>query len=81
MREKDLPFGTREDHPLFDIHDNIQQQIFALALQVGVLKLLLKQDSDTALKSIQKIEHLVHLVQLDLKSMRSNLKQAVPSGF
>ncbi len=73
MRENALQ-QNQQKNPFLDLHDSIQQQIFALTMQVGVLKLLLDQNSDAALKSLQKIEHLVHLVQLDLKSMQSNLQ-------
>lgn len=64
----------RENFLIVDIHDNIQQQIFALAMQVGRLKLLVKRDPDAALESLHKIEHLLKLVQLDLHSMHLGLK-------
>jgi len=86
MRENALQQGQHKNLFL-DLHDSIQQQIFALTMQVGVLKLLLNQNSDAALKnlqkiehseaalkSLQKIEHLAQLVQLDLNTLRSNLR-------
>jgi hypothetical protein len=74
MMENLQPLKTRENLLVIDIHDHIQQQMFALALQVGTLKLLLKRDPDAALKGLHKIEHLLELLQLDLNSMRLGLK-------
>jgi len=74
MMENSRQLNMQEYWPILDTHDSIQQQIFALAMQVGVLKLLLKRDPDAALKSLHKIEYLLELVQLDLNSMRLGLK-------
>lgn len=61
--------------PVVDLHDSIQQQVFALAMQVGTLKLLLPLDAEAARKNVQEIEHLVRRVQLDLSVIRQELYQ------
>jgi signal transduction histidine kinase len=69
-----------EDRLILDVHDSAQQQIFALSMQVGALKILLKRDQDAALKSLQTIENLVCLVQQDLTSigyaLRSDMRKS-----
>lgn len=71
---------TRENSlVVLDLQDSIQQQIFALAMQVGVLKVLLKRNPEEAMKNVHKIEHLVHLVQADLKSMYGLLGHSLSS--
>lgn len=67
--------GRREDLLTLAVYDTMQQHLFALTMQVGALKLLLKQDPDTVLETVQKIEHLTHLVQFNLNSMRLNLNR------
>lgn len=69
------PLRTQENRLALDLQDSIQQQIFALAMQVGVLKLLLTRDLDAAMRNVHKIEHLMHLVQLDLNSLQLLLSQ------
>lgn len=58
--------------PGVDLHDSIQQHVFALALQIGTLKLLLPPDAEAALKNVQEIEHLVQRVQCDLSVIRQS---------
>ena len=48
------------------VHDNIRQEIFALAMQVGALKMLIKQDVDAAQRCLGDIDHLLRLIQQDL---------------
>ncbi|HEY1350019.1 MAG TPA: histidine kinase dimerization/phosphoacceptor domain-containing protein [Ktedonobacteraceae bacterium] len=64
--------------PVVDLHDSIQQHVFALALQVGTLKLLLPSEAEAALKNIQEIEYLVQRVQCDLSVIRQALR--IPPG-
>lgn len=63
------------DHPVTDLHDSIQQQVFALAMHVGTLKLLLQQDAEAALRNVHEIEQLVQQVQIDLNMIRRELHQ------
>lgn len=60
-----------EGSPHLNVHDSMQQHIFALAMQVGTLKLLLKRNPEAALETLQEIEQLVQLTQLDLNALKS----------
>jgi len=62
-----------DHHPVADLHDSIQQHVFALAMHVGTLKVLLQQDAEAALKNVHEVEHLVHQVQVDLNRIRHEL--------
>lgn len=62
-----------DTHPVADLHDSIQQHVFALAMHVATLKLLLQQDAEAALKNVHEVEDLVQQVQIDLNRIRHEL--------
>jgi two-component system, NarL family, sensor histidine kinase LiaS len=67
---------TREEHYrlVSDLHDSIQQEVFALALQIGALKILVSQKTDIAINRLEDIEYLVCLIQQDLALIADALR-------
>lgn len=78
---------TREERYrlVSDLHDSIQQDVFALTLQIGALKILITQNTDMAIKRLEDIEYLVCLIQQDLTSIADALRpmprEAAPQEF
>jgi len=67
--------STQGDCSLLEMHDNIRQQMFALALRVGSLKLLFKQNPDVALEKLQEIEDILQTIHVNLNSIEIGLSQ------
>lgn len=61
-----LTAAAERDYGMGDVHDNIRQEVFALAMQVGTLKTLIKRDVEAAQKCLGDIDHLLRLIQQDL---------------
>lgn len=68
-----MPTLEERDFLVRGLHDEVKQQVFALTMQIGTLKVLIKRDSDVALKRLEDIEHLLCLMQQDLTLISSAL--------
>jgi signal transduction histidine kinase len=63
-----------------DLHDSIKQQIFAVSMQIGVTKRLLKQDSVAAEARLDKMEKLVQQAQQELTTLIRELRPVALDG-
>jgi signal transduction histidine kinase len=63
-----------------DLHDSIKQQIFAVSMQVGSIKLLLRRDVDAAEARLNKMETLVREAQQELTSLIRELRPVALEG-
>jgi signal transduction histidine kinase len=59
-----------------DLHDSVKQQIFAVAMQLGVAKTLLKHDVDKAQEHLNEAESLVRQTQQELTALIRELRPA-----
>jgi NarL family two-component system sensor histidine kinase LiaS len=63
-----------------DLHDSVKQQIFAVSMQIGATKVLLKRDIDAAEKRLNESEKLVHQAQRELTSLIRELRPVALEG-
>ncbi len=63
-----------------DLHDSVKQQIFAVAMQIGAVKLLLKRDVDAAEVRLLKMEKLVQQAQQELTTLIRELRPVALAG-
>lgn len=66
--------ATLEEHHRLvrDLHDNVKQQIFAISMQLGAAKHLLKHDPEAAEEHLLKAEILVQQAQRELAPLSSS---------
>ena len=63
-----------------DLHDSVKQQIFAVSMQIGATKVLLKRDVDAAEGRLNEAERLVHQAQQELTSLIRELRPVALEG-
>jgi NarL family two-component system sensor histidine kinase LiaS len=63
-----------------DLHDSIKQQVFAVSMQIGSIKLLLRRDVDAAEARLNKMETLVREAQQELTSLIRELRPVALDG-
>ena len=63
-----------------DLHDSVKQQIFAVVMQIGATKYLLKRDVNAAETRLNEAEKLVHQAQQELTSLIRELRPAALEG-
>jgi NarL family two-component system sensor histidine kinase LiaS len=63
-----------------DLHDSVKQQIFALAMQIGATKVLLKRDVVAAEGSLNEAQTLVIQAQQELGSLIRQLRPVALEG-
>src|SRR6266571_6090722 len=63
-----------------DLHDSVKQQIFAVAMQIGATKVLLKRDVDAAEVRLNEAQKLVNQAQQELTSLIRELRPAALEG-
>lgn len=63
-----------------DLHDSVKQQIFAISMQVGAVKVLLGRDVAAARKRLDETEQLVRQAQQELTTLIKELRPAALEG-
>jgi two-component system, NarL family, sensor histidine kinase LiaS len=63
-----------------DLHDSVKQQIFAISMQVGATKFLLRRDVDAAEVRLNETEKLVRQAQQELTSLIRELRPVALEG-
>ncbi|HEY6407583.1 MAG TPA: histidine kinase [Ktedonobacteraceae bacterium] len=63
-----------------DLHDSVKQQIFAVSMQIGATKVLLKRDVAAAEGRLNEAEKLVHQAQQELTSLIRELRPVALEG-
>jgi two-component system, NarL family, sensor histidine kinase LiaS len=63
-----------------DLHDSVKQQIFAISMQVGATKFLLRRDVDAAEIRLNETEKLVRQAQQELTSLIRELRPVALEG-
>ncbi|MDQ6660132.1 MAG: histidine kinase [Chloroflexota bacterium] len=63
-----------------DLHDSVKQQIFAVAMQIGATKVLLKRDVAAAEVRLNEAEKLVRQAQQELTSLIRELRPVALEG-
>jgi signal transduction histidine kinase len=63
-----------------DLHDSVKQQIFAVSMQIGATRVLLKRDVDAAEGRLNEAEKLVHQAQQELTSLIRELRPVALEG-
>ena len=63
-----------------DLHDSVKQQIFAVGMQIGATKVLLKRDADAAEKRLDEAQKLVRQAQQELTSLIKELRPVALEG-
>ena len=63
-----------------DLHDSVKQQIFALSMQIGAIKILLKRDPEAAEQRLHATEQLVKQAQQELTSLIRELRPVALEG-
>ncbi len=63
-----------------DLHDSVKQQIFAVGMQLGATKVLLKRDADAAEKRLDEAQKLVKQAQQELTSLIKELRPVALEG-
>jgi signal transduction histidine kinase len=63
-----------------DLHDSVKQQIFAVSMQIGATKVLLKRDAAAAEGRLNEAERLVHQAQQELTSLIRELRPVALEG-
>ncbi|GCE26258.1 hypothetical protein KDA_17420 [Dictyobacter alpinus] len=63
-----------------DLHDSVKQQVFVLAMQVGVIRILLGRDVAAAGQRLNDMEQLVRDVQKELTSLIRELRPIALEG-
>lgn len=61
-----------------DLHDSVKQQVFAVAMQIGATKVLLKRDVAAAEVRLNEADKLVRQAQQELTSLIRELRPAAP---
>lgn len=63
-----------------DLHDSVKQQVFAISMQIGATKLLLKRDVQAAETRLNEAEKLVRQAQQELTSLIRELRPVALEG-
>jgi signal transduction histidine kinase len=63
-----------------DLHDSVKQQIFAISMQIGAIKVLLKRDVNAAEARLNETEKLVHQAQQELTTLIRELRPVALEG-
>ena len=63
-----------------DLHDSIKQQVFAISMQIGAAKFLLRNDADAADKRLDEADKLAHQAQQELTSLIRELRPVALEG-
>jgi NarL family two-component system sensor histidine kinase LiaS len=63
-----------------DLHDSVKQQVFAISMQIGATKVLLKRDANAAEARLNEAEKLVHQAQQELTSLIRELRPVALEG-
>lgn len=63
-----------------DLHDSVKQQIFAISMQVGAVKVLLGRDLEAAKKRLDETDVLVRQAQQELTTLIKELRPAALEG-
>src|SRR6266581_6815605 len=63
-----------------DLHDSVKQQVFAVAMQIGATKVLLKRDVDAAEVRLNEAEKLLRQVQQELTTLIRELRPVALEG-
>lgn len=63
-----------------DLHDSVKQQVFAIGMQLGATKVLLKRDVNAAEARLNETEKLVRQAQQELTSLIRELRPAALEG-
>ncbi len=63
-----------------DLHDSVKQQVFAIGMQLGATKVLLKRDANAAEARLNEAEKLVRQAQQELTSLIRELRPVALEG-
>jgi len=63
-----------------DLHDSVKQQIFAVSMQIGATRVLLKRDVDAAEGRLNEADKLVRQAQQELTTLIRELRPAALEG-
>ncbi len=63
-----------------DLHDSVKQQIFAVSMQIGATRVLLKRDTEAAEGRLNEAEKLVHQAQQELTVLIRELRPVALEG-
>ncbi len=63
-----------------DLHDSVKQQVFAISMQIGAIKHLLRRDTDATETRLHKTEKLVQQAQQELTSLIRELRPVALDG-
>jgi NarL family two-component system sensor histidine kinase LiaS len=63
-----------------DLHDSVKQQVFAVAMQIGATKVLLKRDVNAAEMRLNEAEKLIRQAQQELTSLIRELRPVALEG-
>src|SRR5258706_8359123 len=63
-----------------DLHDSVKQQVFAISMQIGATKVLLKRDANAAEVRLNEAEKLVRQAQQELTSLIRELRPVALDG-
>jgi signal transduction histidine kinase len=63
-----------------DLHDSVKQQVFAVAMQIGATKFLLKRDVNAAEERLNEAEKLIRRAQQELTSLIRELRPVALEG-
>ena len=63
-----------------DLHDSVKQQVFAVGMQIGATKFLLRRDVDAAEERLLETEKLVRQAQQELTTLIRELRPAALEG-
>lgn len=63
-----------------DLHDSVKQQVFAISMQIGATRHLLRRDTDAAETRLHKAEKLVQQAQQELTSLIRELRPVALDG-
>lgn len=63
-----------------DLHDSVKQQIFAVSMQIGATRYLLRRDTDAAETRLLETEKLVRQAQQELTSLIRELRPVALEG-
>ena len=63
-----------------DLHDSVKQQVFAISMQIGATKVLLKRDVAAAELHLNEADKLVRQAQQELTSLIRELRPAALEG-
>ncbi|HEX4208004.1 MAG TPA: sensor histidine kinase [Ktedonobacteraceae bacterium] len=63
-----------------DLHDSVKQQVFAVSMQIGATRFLLRRDADAAETRLLEAEKLVHQAQQELTLLIRELRPVALEG-